>query len=140
MTWGITLVFLSIIAVPSLLLSRKPEAKEILEKIEPYQGWIGFVFCIYGVWGIISAFLNLGLLKEVPIWWITFLVGSIIQTLLGFMLGFGLLNKYLFSKNEASEEKAADLRNKLAAKQGKLGIMGLVFGGWMIVAFLLFIK
>ena len=33
MTWGITLILLSIIAVPSLLLAKKPNAKELLEKI-----------------------------------------------------------------------------------------------------------
>jgi len=40
MIYGITLVLLSIIAVPSLILSKKPDAKELLKKIEPYQGWI----------------------------------------------------------------------------------------------------
>jgi len=43
MIWGITLILLSIVAVPSLILSKKPNAKELLEKVEPYQGWIGLV-------------------------------------------------------------------------------------------------
>lgn len=38
MIWGITLILLSILAVPSLLLSKRPDARELLEKIEPYQG------------------------------------------------------------------------------------------------------
>ncbi len=139
MIWGITLVFLSIIAVPSLLLSRKPDAKELLEKIEPYQGWIGFAFCLWGIWGVISAILNLGWLSTNPIWWSTFLIGNAVEAILGFMLGFGLLNKHIFSKNEASKEKAAQLRSKLATKQGKLGVIGLVVGVWMIVASFLFL-
>ncbi len=53
MIYGILLILLSIIAVPSLILSKKPNAKELLEKIEPYQGWIGIVFFFWGVWGII---------------------------------------------------------------------------------------
>jgi len=38
MIYEITLILLSIIAVPSLILSKKPNAKELLEKVEPYQG------------------------------------------------------------------------------------------------------
>jgi len=99
MIYGITLVLLSIIAVPSLVLSKKPNAKELLEKIEPYQGWIGLVFCIWGVWGVISSILNIGWLTTAPIWWITLLAGSVIQATLGFLLGFGTINKLVVGRN-----------------------------------------
>ncbi len=138
MIYGITLVLLSIIAVPSLVLSKKPNAKELLEKIEPYQGWIGLIFCIWGVWGIISSILNLGWLTTAPIWWITLLAGSIVQATLGFMLGFGAINKLVIGKNDQAQEKAAELRARIAPKQGKLGILGIAVGIWMIVASFLF--
>ncbi|WP_434036024.1 hypothetical protein [Formosa sp. 4Alg 33] len=138
MIFGITLILLSIIAVPSLLLSKKPNAKELLEKIEPYQGWIGLIFCFYGVWGIVFSILNLGWISTFPIWWGTLLAGNIIQAVLGFMLGFSLINKYVLSKNEMAIEKAVILREKLAPKQGKLGLIGLCVGVWMIIANILF--
>lgn len=138
MSFGITLILLSIIAVPSLLLSKRPDAKDILAKIEPYQGWIGIILCFYGVWGIVSSVLNLGWITTFPIWWATLLAGSLIQTILGFMLGFGLINKYFLSKNEAAKEKAVILREKLAPKQGVLGLVGLCVGAWMIIASILF--
>ncbi|WP_339848733.1 hypothetical protein [Dokdonia sp. Asnod1-B02] len=138
MAFGITLILLSIIAVPSLILSKKPNAQELLEKIEPYQGWIGLILCFYGVWGIISSILNLGWITAFPIWWVTLLAGSIIQSVLGFMLGFSLINKYVLSKSDAAREEAMVLRDKLAPIQGKLGVVGLFVGGWMIVASILF--
>ncbi|MDW5290356.1 hypothetical protein [Formosa sp. PL04] len=138
MIFGITLILLSIIAVPSLLLSKKPNAKELLEKIEPYQGWIGLIFCFYGVWGIVFSILNLGWITTFPIWWGTLLAGNIIQAVLGFMLGFSLINKYVLSKNDAVKDNAVILREKLAPKQGKLGLIGLFVGIWMIVANILF--
>lgn len=138
MIYGITLILLSIIAVPSLILSKKPNAQELLDKVAPYQGWIGLVFCFFGVWGIISAFLNIGWLSAAPVWWVTLLAGSVVEAALGFMLGFSMINKLLLSKNEAAKEKAAELREKLAPKQGKLGILGLIVGGWMIAASFLF--
>ncbi|GAA4107876.1 hypothetical protein GCM10022393_03480 [Aquimarina addita] len=133
MIWGITLIFLSIIAVPSLLLSKKPDAKELLAKIEPYQGWIGLIFCIWGVWGIISMVLNIGWLSTFPIRWTVYLAGNIVEAALGFMLGFGMINQLLLSKNEAAKEKANKLRAKLAPKQGKLGVLGLIIGAAMII-------
>ncbi|WP_025742768.1 hypothetical protein [Aquimarina pacifica] len=134
MTWGITLILLSIIAVPSLLLAKKPNAKELLEKIEPYQGWIGLAFCFWGVWGIISSVLSISWLSTSPIWWITLLAGSVMQAILGFMLGFGMINKLVLGKNEAAKEKASLLREKIAPKQGKLGVLGLIVGVWIIIA------
>ncbi len=134
MIYGISLVFLSIVAVPSLILSKKPNAKELLEKIEPYQGWIGLIFCIWGIWGIISAILNIGWLTTSPIWWITLLAGSIVEAGLGFMLGYGMISKLFLSKNAEAKEKAEQLRGKIAPKQGRLGLLGIVVGVWMIVA------
>jgi len=138
MIYGISLILLSIIAVPSLILSKKPNAKELLEKIEPYQGWIGLIFCIWGVWGIITAVLNIGWLSSAPIWWITLLAGSIVEAGLGFMLGYGLINKFFLSKNADASEKAERIRERIAPKQGKLGILGIAVGAWMIVASFLF--
>ena len=138
MIYGITLVLLSILAVPSLVLSKKPNAKELLEKIEPYQGWIGLLFCIWGVWGIISSILNIGWLTPAPIWWITLLAGSIIQATLGFLLGFGTINNLVIGKNAQAQEKATELRAKMAPMQGKLGLFGVIVGIWVIVASFLF--
>jgi len=139
MIWGISLILLSILAVPSLLLSKKPNAKELLEKVEPYQGWIGLIFCFWGIWGIIFAILNLEWLTTYPpIWWISVLAGNLISATLGFMLGFGVINNFFLSKNEEAKEKADLLRSKLAPKQGRLGFFGLILGGWVIVVSFLF--
>lgn len=138
MIYGITLILLSIIAVPSLILSKKPNAKELLEKVEPYQGWIGIIFCFWGIWGIVSAVLNLGWLTSAPVWWITLAAGSLVEACLGFLLGFPLINKLFLSESVKAREKAAQIRAKVAPKQGVLGILGLIVGAWMIVASFLF--
>ncbi|NLR77324.1 hypothetical protein [Chitinophaga eiseniae] len=138
MIYGITLILLSIIAVPSLILSRKPNAKELLEKVEPYQGWIGIIFCGWGIWGLVMAILNVGWLTSAPIWWITLTAGNLVEACLGFLLGFPLINKFFLSNNEKAREKAARIRAQVAPKQGSLGILGIIVGIWMIVASFLF--
>ncbi|HJS00959.1 MAG TPA: hypothetical protein VJ780_08505 [Flavobacterium sp.] len=138
MIYGITLIILGLLAAPSLLLSKKPDAKELLEKITPYQGWIGLAFCFWGIWGVIQAVLNLGLLTTFPIWWITWLSSSAIEAVLGFILGYGMINKLVLSKNEEAKQKGEQLLAKLAPIQGKLGLAGIVIGIWVIVASILF--
>ncbi len=138
MIYGITLIVLSILAVPSLILAKKPDAKALLDKVAPYQGWIGLVFCFWGVWGIISAVLNIRLLGSFPIWWITWIAGSAVEAVLGFMLGYGTIAKLVLSKNEEAKKKGEQLLAALAPKQGILGLIGIGVGLWTIVAYILF--
>src|SRR5690606_33190360 len=138
MIYGITLILLSVIAVPSLILSRKPNASELLEKVAPFQGWIGLIFCFFGIWGIIQAILNIGWLTAVPIWWITLLAGSVVEAGLGFMLGYPLISKFFLTNSVSAQEKAERLRARIAPQQGRLGLLGIGVGAWMIVASFMF--
>ncbi len=140
MLYGITLIILSIIAVPSLILAKKPNAAALLAKIVPYQGWTGFVFFIWGVWGLIQSILTLGWFSSGLWWiilWLTYFASSLVEAILGFMLGYGLISKYLLSKNEKAKEKGEQLLAKMASVQGKLGIFGIIVGLWCIVLRLL---
>lgn len=135
---GITLIILGILAAPSLLLSKKPNAAEILDKITPYQGWIGLAFCFWGIWGVISAVLNISILGTWPIWWITWISSSAMSAVLGFILGYGMISKLVLSKNEEAKQKGEMLLAKLAPIQGKLGLLGIIVGVWVICAKVLF--
>ena len=138
MIYGISLIILGVLAAPSLLLSKKPNAKELLDKITPYQGWIGLVFCFWGIWGIISAILNISVLSTWPIWWITWIAVSVVTAVLGFLLGYGMIQKMLLSKNEEAMKKGEELRAKLAPMQGKFGLAAIVLGIWAIVSSIMF--
>lgn len=139
MIYGITLIILGLLAIPSLLLDKKPDAKEWFDKIAPYQGWIGVVFAIWGLWGIISCFLSIGLLTSWPIYWITWLLVSVVEFVLGFILGYGLIVKYALSKNEQAAQKGEQLLAKLIPWQGKLGIVAIVLGIWMIISSIIWV-
>ena len=129
--YGITLILLSLVAVPSLILAKKPNAKELLDKVAPYQGWAGVVFCIWGVWGIISCIMHLNMLG-MGMWfmlaWILAFAGSIVEAVLGFMLGYNLIVEYALSKNETAKAKGEQILAKLTPLQGKFGILGLIVG------------
>jgi hypothetical protein len=136
MVYGIWLIVLGVVAIPSLIIAKRPDAKELIGKLTPYQGWIGAVSCIWGVWGIISAVLNIGWLSTWPIWWVSWLVGSILQAALGLILGIGTLKTFI--KNPQAQQKMDETLAKLSPKQGMLGIAAIGVGIWEIVSGILF--
>ena len=137
MIYGISLIILGILAAPSLILSRRPDAKDLLDKITPYQGWMGLVFCVWGIWVIIQAVFKIGLLGSFPIWWLTWISAGVLLALLGFILGYGMINKLVLSKNEEAKEKGEQLLAKLAPIEGKLGLFAIILGIWVIIASLI---
>ena len=136
MVYGIWLIVLGVVAIPSLIIAKRPDAKELIGKLTPYQGWIGAVSAIWGVWGIISAVLNIGILSTWPIYWVSWLAGSVLQAALGLILGIGTLKTFI--KNPQAQAKMDETLAKLSPKQGMLGIAAIGLGVWVIVASILF--
>jgi hypothetical protein len=136
MVYGIWLALLGVLAVPSLIIAKKPNAKELIAKITPYQGWIGAISCLWGVWGIISAVLNISWLSSWPIWWASWLAGSVLQAALGLILGIGTLKTFI--KNPQAQQKMDETLAKLSPKQGMLGIAAIGLGVWEVVSGILF--
>jgi len=129
---GIWMAVLGILGAANLIIARKPDAKELIGKIAPYQGWIGAVSALWGIWGIISSLLHLGWLSLVPIFWITFLVTALLQAALGLLLGVGVLKTFI--KQPQAVEKMDMMVTKLAPLQGTLGLIAIGVGIWMIIS------
>ena len=114
-----------ILASSSIIIARKPNAKELIDKLTPFQGWIGIVLACWGAWGIIQSVLHLSSFS-VP--WIIGLSVSVVEFVVGFILGYGLISKYLLEKNETAKEKGQALRLKLLKYQVPAGIILIVLG------------
>jgi hypothetical protein len=133
---GIWLAVLGILGASSLIIAKKPDAKEQIAKLAPYQGWIGAVSALWGVWGIISAVLNMGWMAHAFIYWVTFLADSVLQLSLGLLLGVGVLKTFI--KNPEANAKMDQTIAKLAPYQGTLGLVAIGLGVWMVIAGFLF--
>ena len=133
---GIWLALLGVLGAANLIIAKKPEAKELIQKMAPYQGWIGAVSALWGVWGVISSVLHLGWLTLAPIYWISFLVSALLQLGLGLLLGVGVLKTFI--KQPQAVEKMDQMVEKLSPWQGKMGLVALGFGIWMIISSVLF--
>ena len=136
MVYGIWLIVLGVVAVPSLIIAKRPDAKELIAKLTPYQGWLGAVSCLWGVWGISSAVLNIGWLSTWPIWWVSWLAGSILQAALGLILGIGTMKTFI--KNPQAQLKMDETLAKLSPKQGMLGVAAIGVGIWVTLASVFF--
>jgi len=115
-----------IIAASSLIVAKKPNAQELIDKLTPYQGWIGIVLAFWGVFGFISLILNIGLIGFD--WMIIGLGVSVVEFVVGFLLGYGLISKYLLEKNEEAKVKGQELRMKLTKYQVPAGVILIVLG------------
>jgi hypothetical protein len=128
---GVWLAVLGVLGASSLIIARKPDAKELIAKISPYQGWIGAVSALWGAWWVINAVLNISILSVAPIAWIIWLATGAVMLLLGFLLGIGILKSFV--KDEAANAKADQMLKKMAPYQGTLGLIAIGLGLWSVL-------
>ncbi|MBU0516423.1 MAG: hypothetical protein KJ621_16825 [Proteobacteria bacterium] len=136
---ALVLILLGILAIPNLIVAKKPNAQELLDKIVPFQGWIGLAACIWGIIQLIRSLTYVKLIGLVPLLWLSWFAVAVITTLLGFLLGFSLISKFALSKNEAALEKGQAMRAKLAGIQVPLGLISIALAiWWLIVVYLIY--
>lgn len=136
MFYGIWLVVLGMLGAANLIIAKKPDAREIIAKFAPYQGWIGAASALGGTWILISALLNLSMLGSSPIWWITLLANGVLQFALGLLLGVGVLKSFI--KNPEANTRMDQMITKLAPYQGTLGLVAMGVGVWAVISNVLF--
>ena len=54
------------LASSGFIISKKPNAKELIDKLVPYTGWIGMVMFVWGIWETIAVVTHLSLLSSAP--------------------------------------------------------------------------
>lgn len=115
-----------LLAMSSLLVSRRPDAADKLASLAKYQGWIGLTMFGWGAWELIACAMNLGYLKEHPLIWIFWLAMAIADFSVGLILGFGLISTYAFRGNAMAIQKGNQLRSGLVKFQVPLGILAIL--------------
>jgi hypothetical protein len=130
---GILMIVIGALAAMSLISVMVKDSEKLLNVIVPFQGYLGIVAFIWGIWGIIECILGLSWIAHWPIWWITLLAISLVELVIGFILGFSLLSKYVLSKNEEAKKKAEEMLAKLTPYKVTLGLIGIGAGVWALI-------
>jgi len=114
-----------VLAISALVVAKKPEAKQLLDKITPYQAIIGVVLLGWGILSLIRSLSGLGLaLKIFPVFTVCALAMIAVAILLGFLFGMPQIAKWAPGESNA-EVKAMELSKKLAPFQVILGLVGI---------------
>jgi len=121
----VTIIFLiltGVLAAAGMIAAKKPDAGAIINKLVPFQGIIGVLALIWGVWSLINWLTSgaLSFFSVVPILTLLGLAASVLMILLGLLFGWGLI-----AKITGKAEGGAGLA-KLAAIQGPLGIATII--------------
>jgi len=135
MLYGIWLALLGVLAASNLIIARKPDAAQLIGKLAPYQGWIGAVSAVWGVFSILSCVRHIGWLSLVPGYWLLWLADSILLACLGLLLGVGVFKTFI--KSEGANAKLDRVIAKLAPYQGKLGVVAIGIGLLMAIGALM---
>jgi hypothetical protein len=124
----IALIAAGILALSGLIIAQKPQAKELIDKMVPYQASLGVGLL---VWGIIDAVrlapdLDVITAKGFPTVLMLGLVTTLIAELgLGFLFGMPLVAKWIPGDSPA-EQKAMEMQKKLLPFQSLLGAIALI--------------
>jgi hypothetical protein len=121
----VTIIFLiltGVLAAAGMIAAKRPDAGAVINKLVPFQGIIGILALIWGVWSLIN-FLTSGMLSlfsYVPILMLLSLAACVLMILLGLLFGWGVIAK-VTGKAEGGAALA-----KLARVQGPLGILTII--------------
>ena len=123
---ALVLIVGGILAVSGLIVAKKPDAKELIDKLVPYQAIIGIALLALGIVNLVRWLGNhvFTLLSVAPLFGLTVLAMIFTSILLGFMFGMPQIAKWVPGQG-AAEQKGLELSNKLAPFQVAIGLIGL---------------
>ncbi len=126
---ALLLILGGILAISGLIVAKKPDAKELLDKLMPYQAMIGVALLVVGVLNLLRALGNhlFAVISAIPLYGLGVLAMIVTSIVLGFMFGMPQIAKWM-PGNKNAEQKGMELSAKLAPYQVFIGLAGIVAG------------
>ena len=109
-------MLLGVLAASNLIIAKRPDAERLIAKVAPYQGWIGAVSAIWGVFGLIGCLRGLGWMSSAPMFWFSWLAASTLLVCLGLLLGVGVFKSFI--QNPTAQANLDRVIARLAPFQG----------------------
>ena len=121
-----------VLGAAALIIQKRPDAREMIAKLVPFQGIIGIALLILSLIFLIRILGVLGYMFQSLVG-LLLLLSILVGIALGFLLGYGLINQYVLSKNAGAAASGAGVQASLGKYQGPLGIVAIVLGVWMLI-------
>lgn len=117
-----------LLAAAALIIAKKPDAKQYIDKLSAYQAIIGVALIAVSVINFIRAFGGImTMVRFLPLWGASFIAMIATGVLLGALFGMPQIAKWIPGDSPA-EQKALELSKKVAGFQVMLGIIAIVAG------------
>ncbi|MFP4364909.1 MAG: hypothetical protein ACLFR1_13685 [Spirochaetia bacterium] len=128
---GIVLIILGILGLSAMISEKMPQAEDVFKKVESFKGYIGIAALVYGLWSLITVLIRIGWISLFPVGWISGILGAIVTTGLGFLMGFSTVKNMI--KEGDAQEKMVQVYDKITPYQKPLGIAAVVIGVWGLI-------
>jgi hypothetical protein len=136
---ALLLIAAGVLAAASLIVQKQPNAQQAIAKLVPFQGIIGIILLLWGLWQLIDLLRFFSFIMQyAPITALAYLAAVLVAIALGILLGYGLIQQYVLSKNADASRSGETVRAKLSGIQVPLGIAGIGLGIWLIVLYMSF--
>lgn len=119
-------IMAGLLTAAPLVIARKPNSRELFQRILPYQGLLGVGVLALGVLWLVR-FLPMLSASLTSVSGVIVLAMIVANILLGFLMSFGLLSG-LLSRNPTAKAKGDALFAKLHAVQVPLGVAAMLLG------------
>lgn len=122
---AIIVILGGILAAAGLIIAKKPDAKQLIDKLAPYQATIGVAMVAFGLinfvrlLGYLTDIFKLNLMFGLAIWC---MLGTSVA--LGALFGMPQIVKWIPGESNA-EQKALELSRKVAPFQVLLGLIAI---------------
>jgi len=134
--WPIVLILGGILGCAGLIVAKKPDAKELIGKLQPFQAAIGVALLVFGVLNLLDAIRFLSLMSIIPVTVILAFAAVISAIVLGIMFGMPMVAKL----SASGAAKGEEMGKKLAPYQTLVGIIAIVSGLFFLLMILGILK
>jgi hypothetical protein len=129
----ILLIVLGVLGASSVIVKKRPEAKDLIDKLSKISGYAGVIAVLWWIYDLIDLLRHLGMFNygwRGILAWLTLLAVTVVFLGLGFIFGYQLAAAYM---SEEAKAKVENLRKKLIGYQIPLGWLSLGLAVWFII-------
>lgn len=135
--WGVLFCLLAVgglsLAGFGLMLAGREKGLEQGPVWLAFMGQVAGAFSFFsGLYVLVRSIMAIKSLGRTPVYWLSVFLAGVLLVLLGFMLGYPLLGRYIF-RNPAARSAAQAMRRGLTRYSGGLGLLALALGAWFLV-------
>jgi hypothetical protein len=118
-----------VLAASVVVLTRRPDADELMDDLTPYLGWTGIAMFFWAVWELIGAVRYAAAFGAQSLETMLWLASGAACLGVGFFLAFGLLTTYALANSQLAIARRRLIRERVVVLQVPVGFAAMAMGG-----------